>query len=188
MDVGCGDRPKGDVNIDLYKTSSIHLYEDRIIHAKATPNFVCASIYNLPFSEQVFSKVLCHHLLEHLHNPIWAIKELMRVSNCEVEIIVPSKWHELIQNRFLPKRREWATKHHLWHFNKAQLSTIFSKIDLHPTIKYRYKFSTALRNFKVFQIRDFKQFLVYGILEAILPPTPGELIVTIKKPNAKVLS
>lgn len=184
LDVGCGDRPKGDVNLDLYRSSSVDLYERGNI--KVASNFVQGSIYNLPFPDNAFDKVLCHHLLEHLHNPPLAIKELVRVSKHNIEVIVPNKWHELIQNLFLPKRREWAKKHHIWNFDKKQLASLLVSMNLCFSVRYHYKFSTALKNFKVFNIRDFKQFIIYGVLEAFLPPTPGELIAYITKTSKVV--
>jgi len=182
LDVGCGDRPKGDVNLDLFEGESVDLQGSRgKINPSETLNFVQGTVYNLPFKNNIFNKVLCHHLLEHLKQPKKAIKELIRVSNCEIEIIVPYKWHEIIQNWFMPQRRVWAKKHHLWNFTKRQLTTLFIEMNLHPSIRYQYKFSGALTYFKRIQKRDFKQFIIYGMLEAFLPPTPGELKVTIIK-------
>jgi len=182
LDVGCGDRPKGDVNVDLVQGESIDLESFRgNVNPQHTSNFIQATVYNLPFRNNVFTIVLCHHLLEHLTYPKKAINELIRVSKRQVEIIVPYKWHELIQNWFRPDRREWAKKHHLWNFTKSQLESVFEEMNLHPSIHYQYKFLAALKQFKTFQRRNFKQFVVYGVLEAFLPPTPGELIVTINK-------
>jgi len=182
LDVGCGDRPKGDVNVDLFQGESVDLQGLRgRINPSETVNFVQGTVYNLPFINNVFTKVLCHHLLEHLKEPKKAIKELIRVSKYEIELVVPYRWHELIQNWFRPDRREWAIKHHLWNFTKSQLESLFEEMNLHPSIRYQYKFLAALKHFKMFQRRNFKQFVVYGVLEAFLPPTPGELIVTINK-------
>lgn len=182
LDVGCGDRPKGDVNLDLFEGESVDLQGLRgKINPSETVNFVQGTIYNLPFRNKVFNKVLCHHLLEHLKEPKEAIKELIRVSRYGVEIIVPYKWHEIIQNWFQPQRARWAKKHHLWNFTKSQLESLFAEMNLYPSIRYQYKFLAALKAFKNVRRRKFKQFVIYGMLEAFLPPTPGELIATIIK-------
>jgi predicted SAM-dependent methyltransferase len=180
LDVGCGDRPRGTVNVDVYRETSVDLYEREVVDVKAL-NFVQATIYHLPFRSNIFKKVLCYHLLEHLRFPSKAVTELMRVANGTVEIIVPSKYHELIQNFFLPKRKQWAKNHHLWHFDKTQLTKLFARMNLHPKIQYRYKFATVLQNVQVFHVQSFRQLILYGFLEAVLPPTPGELKVTINK-------
>jgi len=181
LDVGCGDRGRGTVNVDLCRKTSVDLYERDNINANQTLNFVQATIYNLPFRDNIFQKVLCYHLLEHLKQPKQAIKELIRVSKYEIEIIVPYKWHELIQNMFLPQRRVWARKHHLWNFTRDELKTLFTEMNLFPSISYQYKFLSALHSFKSYYVRNFKQFIIYGLLEAILPPTPGELKVIMNK-------
>jgi len=167
--------------VDVYRQTSVHLYERDSINAKQTLNFVQATIYNLPFRSNTFPQVLCYHLLEHLKEPQKAVKELIRVSNHEVEIIVPYRWHETIQNCFIPKRREWAQKHHLWNFDKKQLTNLFAEINVYAQIRFRYKLNTALKNYRVFQNQDFKQLIFYSILELVFPPTPGELIATIIK-------
>lgn len=188
LDVGCGDRPKGDVNVDLFQSESVDLQGLRgRVNPQHTNNFVQATIYNLPFQNNMFTIVLCHHLLEHLKYPQKAITELIRVSKQQIQIIVPYKFHEIIQNWFQPERRAWARKHHIWNFTKSQLETLFDEMNLHPSIRYQYKFLSALKDFKGFRRRNFKQFIVYGILEAFLPPTPGELIVTIIKIDKPII-
>jgi len=78
LDVGCGAgkgaNPRGDVNVDV-KSGKL-------------PNFIQASIYNLPFKDKTFDKCFCHHVLEHLDEPIRALTELRRVSR-QSEIRVP---------------------------------------------------------------------------------------------------
>lgn len=75
IDVGCGKRKMGDVNVDI----------DRNVH----PDVVC-DVNNLPFRDAIFDVVYCYHVLEHKGvNPEKAIKELLRISNGLVEIQVP---------------------------------------------------------------------------------------------------
>jgi len=78
LDVGCGAgkgaNPRGDINVDV-KSGKL-------------PNFIQASIYNLPFKDKAFAKCFCHHVLEHLDEPIRALTELKRVSR-QSEIRVP---------------------------------------------------------------------------------------------------
>jgi len=187
LDVGCGDRPKGNVNLDLSKgkTSGLQGFRGKI-NPSSTLNFVQGTVYNLPFRDNAFNKVLCHHLLEHLEEPKQAVKELVRVSKNSVEIIVPYKWHELIQNWFLPSRRQWASEHHLRNYGKKDFELLFSDMKICVQVRLQYKFLAALRHFRIFHIRSFREFFVYGILEAVLPPTPGELIASITKTSKVV--
>jgi len=179
LDVGCGDRPKGTVNLDCARAQSSDFFEsERKVNPARATNFVLGDAYHLPFRDNAFETVLCHHTLEHLAEAVSAIKELVRVSSNTLEIIVPFRWHEKIQNRFMPKRREWAKKHHKWFFTKKQLENVFEETGLHASIRYSWKLVTSLKYFSRFQKRRFKQLILYGFVD-FLPPTPGELIATV---------
>ena len=79
LDVGCGDRPKGDVNLDLF------------FYGK-WKNFIIAEAHQLPFKNGAFSKVYSEHFLEHLENPLEFFKEAKRVlkSHGVLECIYPT--------------------------------------------------------------------------------------------------
>jgi len=66
LDVGCGDVPKGDVNLDLF-------YYGR------GKNFVLGEAHHLPFRDETFTKVYSKHCLEHLESPFTFFVEARRV-------------------------------------------------------------------------------------------------------------
>jgi ubiquinone/menaquinone biosynthesis C-methylase UbiE len=66
LDVGCGDRPAGDVNLDLF-------------YYGKWKNFVIGEAHHLPFKNEVFDKVYSKHCLEHFENPLEFFKEAKRV-------------------------------------------------------------------------------------------------------------
>jgi ubiquinone/menaquinone biosynthesis C-methylase UbiE len=179
LDVGCGDRPRGTVNVDLNVEDSSHLYK-RPSNLKKIQNFVCADAQHLPFRNNVFVKVLCWHTLEHLDDPEGAVKEMVRVANGTVQVVVPYRYHEKVQNFFLPQRRVWALKHHKHFFDRRQLQNILKKLDLRGSVNYKFKFGDAIRNFKSYHI-SIGDFVLFGLLESFFPPTPGELMLTIPK-------
>jgi len=72
LDCGCGTRPKGDVNVDVVK--------------RVAPNFVRCDIQWLPFRDEVFTRTFCLCVLEHLHKPYTALKEISRITNGEVTV------------------------------------------------------------------------------------------------------
>jgi predicted SAM-dependent methyltransferase len=75
LDVGCGERKRGDINVDIKE--------------EVKPDIVC-DIHFLPFKNKQFDTVYCYHVLEHKGvNPIKAIKELQRVCKGRLEIQVP---------------------------------------------------------------------------------------------------
>lgn len=75
LDVGCGRRKLGDINVDLRRATK--------------PDVIC-DIHHLPFPDKIFRTVYCYHVLEHeTVKPQKAIKELQRVATGMVEIQVP---------------------------------------------------------------------------------------------------
>lgn len=66
LDVGCGDVPRGEVNLDLF-------YYGR------GKNFVFGEAHHLPFKDETFIKVYSKHCLEHLESPLVFFKEAKRV-------------------------------------------------------------------------------------------------------------
>jgi len=87
LDVGCGDKPSGDVNIDIYKKDSPET--TRPYNAKNYPNFVQASGCYLPFRNEVFEIVYSNNSMEHTSEYSLFFKEMLRVSNNAVIIQVP---------------------------------------------------------------------------------------------------
>lgn len=137
LDVGCGHTPRGTVNVDLYTRRSGHfLRKDKFIRPKSTPNFVRADAHYLPFRNSIFPKVVTHHTLEHLDNPVKAIKEMLRVTKKTLEIVVPFWITEEIHLIFHPKKKVWFRKHHVNRFSKRHFHKIFK--GFHCYTKYIY--------------------------------------------------
>jgi len=89
LDVGCGDSPHGDVNVDLYLDPNIHRKES--IRGKKIRNFVLADCHSLPFQDKSFDIVFSSHLLEHKGvNLAKALREWLRVSKTKLIIRVPN--------------------------------------------------------------------------------------------------
>jgi ubiquinone/menaquinone biosynthesis C-methylase UbiE len=79
LDVGCGNIPKGDVNLDLF-------YYGR------GNNFILGEAQHLPFKDEAFIKVYSKHCLEHLKSPLTFFKETKRVlkEGGKLECIYPT--------------------------------------------------------------------------------------------------
>lgn len=88
LDVGCGSRNMGNVNLDLNLGRSDHHKTEYDV--KSIENFVNASAASLPFKNNVFTQVYSSHTLEHLLSPIDALNEWKRVSKYVVVVIVPN--------------------------------------------------------------------------------------------------
>ena len=178
LDVGCGDRPRGTVNLDFGDYGD--LYQRNQLNPSKIKNFVRGDAHHLPFRDNIFVEVRCWHTLEHLTGPALALSEMVRVANGVVKVVVPYRYHEMVQNFFLPQRKAWAKKHHRHYFDKRQLQQILAKLGLKGKVSYRMKFSDAIKNVSDYHL-SFWEFVLFGVLEAFLPPTPGELMVTIDK-------
>ena len=88
LNICCGTIDGGGVNADIYQHTQL-------------PNFVLLeNIYDLPFKDGQFEKVLCSHTLEHVDDPEGFYNELARVGR-EVTIIIPPLWDILAAFDFL---------------------------------------------------------------------------------------
>jgi len=103
LDVGCGNHPRGDVNVDLYLNEwTMHCDSKNPIYidSKYIPNPIKADASYLPFKNETFDSVLLDNILEHLDNPTKALKEALRVSRRTVTFHVPHRF-QFIQKRAL---------------------------------------------------------------------------------------
>lgn len=82
LDIGCGFRPRGDVNLDITTRSRANLIAD---------------FHHLPFVDHVFDKVTAIHVLEHSTNPLQILKELLRVGN-EILIKCPHRFSSIAKS------------------------------------------------------------------------------------------
>jgi len=99
LDVGCGHRPTGDVNVDLFPEPTVHrcvdqrVNDDVALHVHEIPNFVKADACHLPFRDGAFEGSYSWHLIEHLVDPEAFLREVMRVSAGHVEVRCPNGEH-----------------------------------------------------------------------------------------------
>jgi len=99
LDVGCGHRSKGDVNVDLYPEPTAHRCADQRVNddvrlkVAEIPNFVKADACHLPFRDGAFRSSYSWHVIEHLADPEAFLRELLRVSAGEVEVRCPNGDH-----------------------------------------------------------------------------------------------
>lgn len=77
LDVGCQNRPRGHVNMDIDRKSKAN---------------ILGSVEHIPFRNNSFELVYFHGLLHHLRNPSKAWSEIVRVSS---KAIVGDEPHRL---------------------------------------------------------------------------------------------
>jgi len=113
LDVGCGHRLTGDVNIDLYIEATPHRSQDQTkcddfpLNVKEIPNFVRAHACFLPFINDSFEETFSRATIEHVSNPWLMLKEMVRVTKTNGRIIVQCP------HRFASKKKKILHLHHL---------------------------------------------------------------------------
>jgi ubiquinone/menaquinone biosynthesis C-methylase UbiE len=141
LDVGCGDNPKGNVNLDLF------------FYVKCE-NFIIADAHHLPFKNSSFEKVFSKHCVEHLENPFEFFEEAKRIlaNDGILECIYPTDTrlrkktiHNLI-NLHWASAFKWKTKltggskinygGHKWQLPDERVLELlqkagFSEVDFH---------------------------------------------------------
>lgn len=121
LDVGCGHKYKGDVNIDLFIEPTSHrsleadMRTNTDVKLAGIPNLIqadCGSSHFrfLPIKNSVFDVTVSNHLIEHIDEPFKLLKEMVRVTKSDglIKITTP---HKLSHNR------KWIM--HKYSFNFA---------------------------------------------------------------------
>jgi len=162
LDVGCGNTPMGDVNVDLPR-SKRHRGGIELVKKKI-PNFIYASSYALPFRDNSFDEVTSLHLLEHLEIPLTALREMIRVSKNVVTAVVPA----------FAYRDECGE--HLYTWGEGSLYNLLRKAGLRDVkvstgyfrevkgniLKWLYKRSYVLGNFAMIFMRKLYRIELQG--------------------------
>jgi len=166
LDVGCGDRPTGDVNLDLF-------YYGR------GKNYVIGEAHHLPFGNRVFEKVYCSNALEHFANPLAFFKEARRVSNGWLQCIYPTDSmikkktvHNLLNLRW-SAAFHWKAKvtgqrkinygGHKWQLNDNEVRALLKRAGFNQIVFRRRSFPGIRTD------RDSKKWGWKAILNRYLP-------------------
>jgi len=120
LDVGSGNFPRADVNLDLFKTTTPHLLRDRVIKTKLKYKaFVQGDCMHLPFRDNAFNNSFCEHVLEHEGvNVRETLEELRRVTRHKIFVSVPHHRSQIYNKN----------KYHNKQFNRTNLSKFLSSM------------------------------------------------------------
>ena len=100
LDVGCGENPRGNFNIDTY------------IPEEIPSNFILANSEKLPFKSNSFDKILSYYNIEHLSDPVGHVNSLFRIANNEIYIVTDnSEWVGDIFFRIIGSGRIFHQEH-----------------------------------------------------------------------------
>lgn len=126
LDVGCGENPRGNYNIDTYIPDTI------------PSNFILANSENLPFKSNCFEKILSYYNIEHLTNPVGHINSLFRIAKNEIYIVTDnSEWIGDIFFRLIGSGRIFHKEHcfkwsmeYMQNMLKRSLAKDYFKVEL----------------------------------------------------------
>jgi SAM-dependent methyltransferase len=118
LNVGCGNKANGDVNVDLYVESTKHRSSGKAILFKAIKNFIICDANYLPFKEKSFRVAESNHVIEHLENPNNLLTEMVRVASSLVVIRCPHKLGEKVSRRKSRGHIQFFSKSWFWRFAK----------------------------------------------------------------------
>lgn len=135
LDVGCGQKPLGDVNCDLYVRDALNhrnLNGDSL-NVHEIPNFVVCDGSYLPFASGSFDVVYSYGVIEHLEQPQKFFQELARVS-CQKITVITS--HRLCEVFIRNPSRKWLKKHHVSKMSMRWLKQCAAALGLTVTNSY----------------------------------------------------
>lgn len=92
LDVGCGSKPCGTVNVDLFSKKFADPSKHHVLSPKEIRNFVFADASSLPFRFDVFDVVHSRHVIEHVEKPLKMLRELIRVSRGKIIVVTPHRF------------------------------------------------------------------------------------------------
>lgn len=117
LDVGCGCRPEGNVNCDLYPQPTFHRKSGDFIGKP--PNFVRCDACHLPFRTSSIYKVFSDSVIEHLDDPSLMVKEMFRVCQFKIEIVAPHRFY---------KSKRATRREHKYYFTKSWFARLFNTL------------------------------------------------------------
>jgi len=155
VDIGVGERPRGDINLDIVRTKYC--------------NLVASAMY-LPIKNCSVDTVFCSQVLEHTDNPVLALNQINRVLKKDGEAIIDfpktfwtnSSFYKLIEVVLnLPLS-----------LKPSQLKFLFKSLrgikERNPRFFHRYKITIEhiAKNFKIVETEEiadiFLGYLNYG--------------------------
>jgi ubiquinone/menaquinone biosynthesis C-methylase UbiE len=126
LDAGCGEGElmRRGVLPDHLRVVSLDLRLESLAFFRANvgvQNLVCGSVQGLPFAAKSHDAVLCLEVLEHLQDPLPALRELARVARRAVILSVPYEPYFRMGNVLRGKHLSRLGDHpeHVQHWNQG---------------------------------------------------------------------
>lgn len=156
LNIGCGSDPiinqifmdENMINVDITKSPYCHI--------------VCDG-HKLPFKDKSFDKVYLSHVLEHMVNPVYALKEFKRVAKQTIHIHVPNKYFFFLIGE---------NKNHMYSWTKTSLTRLLKYVYPQDTIRVKLCFRYIHLSFFERTINKLFSFFQRTELYAIITLQP----------------
>lgn len=137
LNVGCGE---GQMIFRLiqkgmkHEVTAVDIDPERIAYAHRlipASNCIRADIFSLPFQSAAFEYVIATEILEHLHNPKTALRELIRVAKPGAAVILSVPHEPFFQWGNLFRGKHWKswgrTPSHVQFWSRSEFRSIISE-------------------------------------------------------------
>lgn len=135
LDVGCGDKPQGTVNVDKFRVSTEVSGSLKPFKTKA--DVIAVGEY-LPFKDNSFDLVRSSHTIEHGSDQCKFLAEMVRVSQDEIYVRCPHRYSSIAHGK----------THRTFLSGKWFQETVKTLKGINLTIEFTYLY----RNFVVLSI------------------------------------
>ncbi|MBP2144650.1 2-polyprenyl-3-methyl-5-hydroxy-6-metoxy-1,4-benzoquinol methylase [Methanofollis sp. W23] len=123
LDLGCN---KGELKQYLDKNRTNYIGLDM----KGDGCDIQGNLYNLPFKNQSFDTVTLFEVLEHLENPLAALKEAARVSRSTIVISVPNPYSIIELATLIIRNRNTNAPYHVNLFGENEIKQLSRRSSL----------------------------------------------------------
>ena len=147
LEAGCGEGMFTSFVRERFPKSLIEAFdvEDEVVD-KAVKSFTdkgieffTGSIYEIPKEDDSIPLVVCSEVLEHLEDPVRALKELKRIGSCYIFLSVPNEpiWRILNMCRFKYLKDLGNTPGHINHYSKKGFLMLIESADGIEVVAYK---------------------------------------------------
>ena len=138
LEAGCGEGVFTSFVRDSFPKALIEAFDvEDIVVDKAVKSFsgkgidfYTGSIYEIAKEDDSVPFIVCSEVLEHLEDPVRALKELKRVGSCYIFLSVPNEpiWRILNMCRFKYMKDLGNTPGHINHYSKKGFLRLIGKV------------------------------------------------------------
>lgn len=170
LDAGCGPGYLLDAVGDEWERFGLEVSARAVEHARRFGDVRLASLEECPFPDAAFDLVVCHHVIEHVADPIAAIRQIHRVCRPGGRLVIATPdFDSAMARRFGPRYRLLHDGTHI---------SLFSNDSMHRFLR-DHGFAIDGVDYPFFATRHGTAEALLAALDvdaAVSPPFPGNFM------------